>query len=173
MLQQHLDAGRIHPSSSQYTSPTFIIPKSDPAVSPQLVNDYRKLDSNTVPDNRPFQRIDDILVDCARGKFWAKIDIANSFFQTRIHPDDVRFAAITAPFGLYERLVMQMGCRNAPATHQRRMCAALRPFRPFNGKICHVYLDEVIIWWNSFAEHLRNIEKILARTQDVLISKKD
>jgi hypothetical protein len=39
LIQQHLDAGRIRPSSSQYASPAFI-PKSDPTVLPRWVNDY-------------------------------------------------------------------------------------------------------------------------------------
>ena len=34
LLQQHLDAGRIRPSSSPYASPAFIIPKADPTVLP-------------------------------------------------------------------------------------------------------------------------------------------
>ncbi len=84
--------------------------------------------------------------------------MTNSFFQTRVHLDDVHLTAVTTPFGLYKWLVMPMGCRNAPATHQRRMCEALRPYI---GKICHVYLDDIIIWSTSVAEHIRNVEKIL------------
>jgi hypothetical protein len=86
LLKQHLDAGRIRPSSSPYASPSFIVPKSDPTVLPHWVNDYRELNANTVPDNHPLPRIDDILADCAKGKIWGKIDITNSFFQTRVHP---------------------------------------------------------------------------------------
>jgi hypothetical protein len=40
LIQQHLDAGRIRPSSSQYASPAFIVPKSDPTVLLRWVNDY-------------------------------------------------------------------------------------------------------------------------------------
>jgi hypothetical protein len=47
---------------------------------------------------------------------------------------------------------------DAPAMHLRRMCAALQPFI---GKICHVYLDDIIIWSSSVTEHLRKVEKIL------------
>ncbi len=67
LLQQHLDAGCIHPSSSQYASPAFIILKADLKVLPRWVNDYRELNSNTVPDNHPLPRVDDILADCAKG----------------------------------------------------------------------------------------------------------
>lgn len=159
LLEQHLEAGRIRPSSSSVSSPAFLIPKKDPAALPRWVNDYRRLNANTVPDVHPLPRIDDVLADCARGKFWAKIDMTNSFFQTKVHPDDIHLTAVTTPFGLYEWTVMPMGCRNAPATHQRRMFAALRPYI---GSICHVYLDDIIIWSNSLAEHLQNLDTVLS-----------
>jgi hypothetical protein len=34
LIQQHLDAGRIRPSNSAHTSPTFIVPKVDRTVLP-------------------------------------------------------------------------------------------------------------------------------------------
>jgi len=48
LIEQHLTAGHICPSSSDYVSPAFIIPKADPNVLPRWVNDYRKLNQNTV-----------------------------------------------------------------------------------------------------------------------------
>lgn len=67
--------------------------------------------------------------------------------------------AVTTLFGLYEWLVMLMGCRNTPATHQCQMYAVLHLFI---GKICHIYLDDIIVWSTSVAEHLRNVESKLA-----------
>ncbi|KAJ8482180.1 hypothetical protein ONZ51_g5512 [Trametes cubensis] len=158
LLQQHINAGRLRPSDSPYASPCFLIPKSDPTADPRWVNDYRYLNSNTVPDMHPLPKISDILADCAKGKIWAKIDMTNSFFQTRVHPDDVKYTAVTTPFGLYEWTVMPQGCSNAPSTHQRRMFAALRPYI---GSICHVYLDDIVIWSQDISEHRRNVETIL------------
>ena len=158
LLDQHLAAGRIRESSSEYCSPSFLIPKADPTVLPRWVNDYRALNENTIPDHYPLPRIETILSDCAKGSIWAKIDMTNSFFQTRVHPDDIKFTAVMTPFGLYEWVVMPMGCRNAPATHQRRMNQALRKYI---GKICHVYLDDIVIWSSSVEEHKRNVRTIL------------
>ena len=84
--------------------------------------------------------------------------MTNSFFQTRVHPDHVKYTTVTTPFGLYEWTVMPQGCRNAPSTHQRHMFNALCPFI---GSICHVYLNDIIIWLQSLEEHKRNIELIL------------
>ena len=158
LLQQHLDAGRIRPSHAPTGSGAFIIPKADPTVLPRWVNDYRQLNANTVTDSFPIPRIDDILADCAKGKIWATIDMTNSFFQTRMHPDDIHLTAVNTPWGLYEWLVMPMGIKNAPAIHQRRVTAALREHI---GKICHVYLDDIVIWSSNLEEHARNVRTIL------------
>jgi hypothetical protein len=159
LIQQHLDAGRIRPSNSAHASPAFLVPKSDTVVLPRWVNDYRALNTNTVTDSHPLPRVDDILADCAKGKIWSKMDMTNSFFQTRVHPDDIHLTAVTTPLGLYEWLAMPMGLRNSPAIHQRRMTAALRELL---GKICHIYLDDIVIWSNDVAEHTKHIALVMA-----------
>ena len=163
LLQQHLDAGRIRPSHAPAGSAAFIVPKADPTVLPRWVNDYRQLNANTITDSFPIPRVDDILADCARGKIWATIDMTNSFFQTRMHPDDIPLTAVNTPWGLYEWLVMPMGIKNAPSIHQRRVTAALRPYI---GKICHVYLDDIVIWSENLEEHVKNVRTILQALED-------
>jgi hypothetical protein len=93
-------------------------------------------------DSHPLPRVDDILTDCAKGKIWSKLDMTNSFFQTHMHPNDVRLTAVMTPFGLYKWLIMPMGLRNMPPIHQHCVATALQEHI---GKICHVYLDDVII----------------------------
>jgi len=39
------------------------------------------------------------------------------------------------------------------------MVAALRHLI---GKICHVYLDDIVIWSNSIAEHAKHIDMVMA-----------
>jgi hypothetical protein len=84
--------------------------------------------------------------------------MTNSFFQTLVHPDHIKYTATLTLFGLWEWVVMPMGLRNLPATHQRRVMLALSNLI---GKICHVYLDDIIIWSSSVAEHKRNVTRIL------------
>lgn len=121
LLDQHINTGRLHASSSPYASPSFLVPKSDPTALPRWVNDYRILNDNTIPDVHPLPSIQEILSDCGRGKIWGKLDMTNSFFQTRIREEHIKYTVVTTPVGLYEWTVMPQGARNAPSTHQRRM----------------------------------------------------
>ena len=109
-------------------------------------------------DSHSLPRIDNILNDCAKGQIWTTIDMTNSFFQTCMHPSDIPLTAVSTPFGLFEWMVMLMGLRNALAIHQRRVASALCPYI---GKICHIYLDDIIIWSNMVAEHCENVWTIL------------
>lgn len=159
LISEHVKAGRLHVSSSKHASPAFLVPKADPKALLHLVCDQRALNDNTEPDKYPLLRIEDILADCAKGKIWAKIDMTNAFFQTRMRLDQIPLTAIRTPLGLYEWTVMPMGCKNALATHQQRMENALRGLI---GKICHVYLDDIIIWSDSIEQHKKNLCLVLS-----------
>jgi len=84
--------------------------------------------------------------------------MTNNFFQTRMHPDDILLTAVSTPFELYEWLVMPMGLQNAPVIHQCRVAVALCEYI---SKICHVYLDDIVIWSNTIEEHHHNVCIIL------------
>ena len=102
-------------------------------VPPRWVNDYQELNANTMWDSFPLPHIDNI-------------------------PDNIHLTAVWTLWGLYEWTIMPQGGCNAPATHQRRMTDALREHI---GKICHVYLDDIIIWSQTLEEHKQNCNTIL------------
>ena len=158
LIQSHEADGRIQPSNSSSALPSFLVPKTDQTVLPRWVNDYRALNTNTVLDSYPLPRVDDILSDCTKGKIWSKLDMTNSFFQTRVHPDDIPLTVVTTSFGLYEWTVMPQGLKNAPLIHQRWMNSALCEHI---GKLCHIYIDDIIIWSNSIDEHKQHIDIIM------------
>ena len=121
LLQQHLDAGRIRPSSTPAGSRAFIIPKADPNAPPQWVNDYRQLNANTITDSFPIPQINEILADCACSTYFTMIDMTNSFFQTRMHDDNIEKTAVNTPWGLCEWVVMPMGIKKRPR-HPSALC---------------------------------------------------
>ena len=75
-----------------------------------------------------------------------------------MHLDHVHLTAVNTPLGLYKWLVMPMGLKNAPAIHQWHVTAALRNLI---GKICHIYLNDIVIWSNSLVEHGQNVHAVL------------
>ena len=74
-------------------------------------------------------------------------------------PESREKTAFTTPFGLYEFEVMPFGLHNAPATFQRTMNRVLRDCQEFS-RAC---IDDVIIFSESWEEHLDNLSQVFDR----------
>jgi hypothetical protein len=66
--------------------------------------------------------------------------------------------AVKTPWGLMEWVVMPMGLTNAPATHQARLEEALGELI---NTICVVYLDDIVIFSQSFPENKTHVWIVL------------
>ena len=84
--------------------------------------------------------------------------MTNSFFHTQMHPDSIALTVITTPFGLYEWMVMPTGLQNSLSIHQRWVANALCELI---GKICHIYLDDIVIWSETIEEHEKHVRMVL------------
>ena len=65
--------------------------------------------------------------------------------------------------GLFEYVVMPFGLTNAPATFQRLM---ERVLKGLIGKVCLVYLDDVMIYSKSLHEHEEHLALVLTRIKE-------
>lgn len=160
LIDQHLRAGRIRRSQSQYASPSMIIPKKDPTELPRWICDYQTLNKYTVKDRAPLPNVDESVRLVATGKVWSVVDQVNSFFQDRMREEDIPLTAVKTPWGLYEWVVMPMGLTNGPATHQARNEEILGELV---GRICVVYIDDIVIFSQTMEEHEKHLRMVLER----------
>lgn len=85
--------------------------------------------------------------------FFSTIDLVSGYHQVAVAEHDRHRT------GLYEHLRMPMGVCNGPATFQRLMQVTMNDLI---FQIMLVYLDDILIFSRTFAEHLERVEVVLA-----------
>lgn len=158
-----LSQGIIRPSFSPWSSPIWIVPKKRDASGKnkwRLVIDYRKLNEKTIDDRYPIPNISDILDKLGKSIYFTTLDLASGFHQIEIKKEDIPKTAFSVENGHYEFLRMPFGLKNAPSTFQRVMDNVLKELQ---GKICLVYMDDIIVYSTSLQEHLENLNSVFEK----------
>ena len=70
-LDEMLQKGYIHPSSSPWGSPAIFVDKKDGSL--RMCGDYRQLNDVTIKNKYPLPRIDDLFDQLSGGKVFSKI----------------------------------------------------------------------------------------------------
>ena len=156
-IDEMLKLGVIEPSSSHWSTPVVLIPKPDNTL--RFCVDYRRLNEATVPDAFPMPRIDDLIDRVGKAKFLTKIDLSKGYWQVPLDEEAIPVSAFVTPFGHFQWKYMPFGLRNAPATFQRLVQKVLLGLDEFTA----AYLDDIIIFRNSWQEHIAHIREVLER----------
>ena len=152
--------GVIEDSNSPWASPILLVPKPDNTV--RFVIDYRKVNSVSIPDAFPLPRVDDLIDKIGSAKYITKIDLSKGYWQVPMSKESIPVSAFVTPFGLFQWKYMSFGLRNAPATFSKLVEKVLRGLESFTG----AYLDDIIIFSDSWEEHMKHIELVFQRIKD-------
>ncbi|TPX32853.1 hypothetical protein SmJEL517_g04106 [Synchytrium microbalum] len=165
-VQELLKNNIVQESRSPWSSPVVLVPKKDGTI--RFCVDYRKLNAITVKDSYPLPLQQDLL-DTIDKEFYSTLDLAAGYWQIPVAKEDVSKTAFVTHDGLYEFIRMPFGLTNAPATFQRFMDTVLSGLKWHN---CLVYLDDIVIFSNTFDDHLKDVEKVLNRLVNAGLSLK-
>ena len=152
------DKDVVGPSTSPWAAPVVLARKKDGTW--RFCVDYRKLNAVTVRDVYPLPRIDDALDALAGAKLFTTLDAWTGYWQIPLDEADRAKTAFITQNGLYEFKGMPFGLVNAPASFQRIMNLTLHSL---TWKTCLVYLNDIIVFSNTFDEHLTRLTEVLDR----------
>eukprot|EP00253_Pinus_taeda_P033759 PITA_33759 len=91
-------------------------------------------------------------------KYFSKIDLKSGYHHIPIETSNVWKIAFKAKEVLFKWLVMPFELRNALETFMRLMDDILRPF---TNSFVVVYLDDILIFSQSWEEHLHHIQQVI------------
>ena len=158
-----LEHGLAIPSSSAWSSPCLLVPKSD--GSQRFCTDFRKVNNITKPDSYPLPRMEDCVDRVGAAKFVTKLDLLKGYWQVPLTDRASEISAFVTPDGLYQYTVMPFGLRNAPATFQRLMRTVLAGV----GN-CEVYLDDVVAYSDTWQEHMHTMGLVFTRLAEAKLT---
>lgn len=159
-LDRELTAGRIRPSNASYGSPMFFVPKKDGRW--RMVIDYRKINSDTIPDAYPLPLISQITNDLSRAKFFTKLDLVGAYQLLRMKAGEEPKTAFRTQYGMFESCVVRDGLRNAPAVFQHFLNDA---FKEVLGRGVTIYIDDILIYATELDELRRLTRKVFEIVQ--------
>ena len=165
-LKQMQSNGVIQPSKSPWSSPVVLVQKKDGTL--RFCVDYHGLNAVTKADTFPLPRIDDLLDQLGKSRYFSTLDLSSGFWQIKIHPDSMEKTAFLTPQGLYEFRVMLFGLTNAPSVFQRLMQQVLMGLNPDSGpSFVSAYIDDILIFSTTLEVHLEHLRLVLQRLCEV------
>ena len=154
--QELLDLGFIRPSVSPWGAPVLFVKKKDGTL--RMCIDYRELNKLTLKNKYPLPRIDDLFDQLKGASVFSKVDLRSGYHQLKIRPADIPKTAFRTRYGHYEFVVMPFGLTNAPAVFMDLMN---RVFHPYLDKFILVFIDDVLIYSKTRAEHEEHLRTAL------------
>ncbi|KAL2225718.1 UNVERIFIED_CONTAM: Transposon Tf2-12 polyprotein, partial [Sesamum indicum] len=160
-LKDMLESGIIKPAKSPYGAPVLFQKKADGSL--RLCCDYRALNKITVKNKYPIPLVADCFDRLSGANYFTKIDLRSGYWQVRVKEGDEAKTTVVTRYGAFEFLVMPFGLTNAPATFSTLMNQVLHGFL---DEFVVVYLDDIVIYSRTLAEHEDHLRQVLTRLRE-------
>ena len=159
-IQTMLDNNIIEPSTTEWHAPVVLVRKANGQF--RFAVDYRKLNAVTQNFTFPLPKITDTIQSLGerQATIFSSLDLRQGFFQIKLDPETAHKTGFITPEGVYQFTRMPFGLKTAPMTFQMVMSEV---FRSMTYSNCLVYLDDVLVFSNSFHSHLNDLEQVFCR----------
>lgn len=158
MIKQLLEQGIIEPSTSSFSSPAFLVPKSN--GKSRLVIDYKKLNDQIEIDSVPLPDLHSAFDWFGKAKFFSIIDLNQAYHQIPLKAESRPLTAFCVPWNLYQFRRVPMGLAVGAQTLTRLLDSL---FHDVKFRYVFNYLDDLLVYSETFEDHLRQLEEVFTR----------
>ncbi len=157
-IEEELAKGFIRPSISPASAGFFFVKKKDGGLRPCI--DYRGLNDISVKFRYPLPLVPASLEQLRKAKYFTKLDLRSAYNLIRIREGDEWKTAFSTTSGHYEYLVMPFGLSNSPSVFQAFINEV---FRDMLNRWVIVYIDDILIYSDSYEDHVQHVRMVLQR----------
>lgn len=157
--------GIIRPSRSPFNAPLIPVPKKDGGL--RLCLDFRALNKTLRDDRYPLPNITNILNQLGQSNLFSCLDLKQGYLQIPLQEEAKEKTAFNSPGSHWEFNSLPFGLKTAPAIFQKIINTVLTGLI---GTQAFVYLDDIIILGDTFANHVKNLERVLERLRDAKLT---
>ncbi|MCO5574434.1 hypothetical protein L7F22_028219 [Adiantum nelumboides] len=129
-VQDMLAKGVIKPSYSDWALEPHLVKKDDGSY--RFCIDFQPLNKVTMHDLYPLPRLDDLLDQLGKSRYFTSLDLDSRYWQIPLNPNDAHKTAFRTPTELYQFIRMPFGLSDAGSTFQRK--ANLNLSRTYSGR---------------------------------------
>lgn len=129
----------------------------------RLCIDFRELNKIIIPEGQPFPLIEDLIAKTQKNSWFSVFDINSAFWAIPIRCKDRYKTGFVTQTGHWQWKCLPFGLKNSPAIFQRILSGIIRKNQL--DSFCFNYIDDILIFSNSFTEHIKHIRKLLKRHQ--------
>ncbi|XP_065094175.1 uncharacterized protein K02A2.6-like [Ochlerotatus camptorhynchus] len=145
---------------TSFCSSMLVVPKGTNDI--RLVVDLRG--PNRCIYRTPFAMptLEKILAELNGAKWFSTIDLSNAFFHMELDEESRHLTNFYTEFGMFRCVRLPFGLCNAPDLFQEALQRKI--LAGCTG--CKNYLDDVLVYGNTKAEHDKNLKEVLARLEN-------
>ena len=163
-LKNLLEQNIIERSNAVSASPAFLVRKKG-TDDKRLVVNYQELNKIIKEDAYPIPSVDGTLNKLSNNKIYSVIDLRKGYFQIELKENCRKSTAFSLPQGIFQFNRLPMGIKTACAIFSRAMNSIV-------GDVpsCTCYLDDIIIFTQSYTEHLKMLNQVMKKITEANLS---
>jgi hypothetical protein len=161
-LREHLKTllreGVIEPSNSHYSSPMFLVPKSDGTFRP--VEDFRALNKRILVESVPLPDVHAAFDWFKDATVFTTLDLNQAYYKIPLSKESKPLTAFCTDWNLYQFNRLPFGLATGAQVLSRLLD---RVFQDIKFEFVYHYPDDVVVYSKDFAEHLKHANIVFER----------